>query len=251
MNTADINDALRKRFCAPEWALFFEVANGTGSAIRNYADAIAMNLYPSRGLRINGFEVKVSRGDWQKELANPAKAEAIMRYCDHWWIVTPKGLVRDGELPPTWGLYEVDGRGMTCKVQAPALTAEPLTRAFVAAMVRRAGQADAAAVNKQAEKMVADRTRWHGEELKRVREESNRRADGYAGIIAALEEASGMKLDRYIDVPGLARAAALVHKMGILSTYGTLQGLANRMRQTVKEIDDALPEMRSLGDDHL
>ena len=32
-----------------------------------YADAIAMNLWPSRGLAVHGFEIKISRGDWQRE----------------------------------------------------------------------------------------------------------------------------------------------------------------------------------------
>ena len=58
-SAADIHAALRLRYAQPEWAIMFEVANGTGAAQRRYADAIAMNLFPSRGLCVHGFEVKV------------------------------------------------------------------------------------------------------------------------------------------------------------------------------------------------
>jgi hypothetical protein len=194
---------------------------------------------------VHGFEVKVSRGDWQRELQKPEKAEAIMRYCDHWWIVTPKGLVRDGELPPTWGLYELDGRGLRCAVQAPKLDATPLTREFVAAMVRRAGQADDAAVRVQAQQIVEQRTRFHKDECDRIRREAGERADRYEGLIRDLEAATGVECRRFVDAKGLAAAAGLVHKLGVVSTYGGLRGLANQMRATVEKIEAVIPA----GDD--
>lgn len=54
---------------------------------------------------ILGFEVKVSRSDWLSELKKPEKADSLARYCDRWYLVIsdPK-IVKDGELPPTWGL---------------------------------------------------------------------------------------------------------------------------------------------------
>ena len=105
--STEIYAALRARYCAPEHALFFEVANGTGSNIRRYADAVAMNLFPSRGLTLSGFEVKVSKHDWRRELKSPHKAEeGIFKYCDHWWVVAPSGIVGKDELPSTWGLLE-------------------------------------------------------------------------------------------------------------------------------------------------
>lgn len=99
MRTGDIKAAMRARYCAPEWALMFEVGDGTGVNQRRWADAVAMNLWPSRGMEVNGFEIKVSRSDWQRELKNPAKAESVQQYCDRWWIVTAPGIVKDGELP--------------------------------------------------------------------------------------------------------------------------------------------------------
>lgn len=83
VTTADICAAMRKTYCQPEWALFFEVGNATGFNARRHADAVAMNMYPSRGLVLHGFEFKASKSDWKRELANPQKAEEIAQYCDY------------------------------------------------------------------------------------------------------------------------------------------------------------------------
>lgn len=127
---------LEKRCPPPEWALMQEVAPATGGGTR-YADAIAVNLWRSRGHAIHGFEVKVSRSDWQRELKDPAKAEPLYRYCDHWWIVAPAGVVKPGELPPTWGLLRLTASGLIQEVAAPLLQAQPIDRTFFASLMRR------------------------------------------------------------------------------------------------------------------
>lgn len=129
---------------APEWAVMTEVAShtGGGGGDTRYADAIAMNLWPSRGLAIHGFEVKVYRGDWLRELKSPEKAEAIHRFCDYWWIVAPDGVVLDGELPEGWGLFSPNNGARLRVVTKAAKVAEPTPagRGFLAAMLRRAVQ---------------------------------------------------------------------------------------------------------------
>jgi hypothetical protein len=77
---AEVRAALMNRYCAPEWATFFEVANSTGGGAVRSADAVAMSLYPSRGLRLHGFEIKVSRSDWLHELKQPDKSVAVQRF---------------------------------------------------------------------------------------------------------------------------------------------------------------------------
>lgn len=136
MKTADVRVLLEKRYAPTEWALLQEVAPATGGGTR-YADAIAVNLWQSRGYAIHGFEIKVSRADWLRELKNPAKAESVGRFCDHWWIVAPKGIVEPDELPPTWGLLEARPASITTVVTAPKLPAEPITREFFASLMRR------------------------------------------------------------------------------------------------------------------
>ena len=61
---SDLTDALKARFCLPAWAFFPAVRNAAGFDANRTADGIAMSLWPSRGLEVYGFEIKVSRGDW-------------------------------------------------------------------------------------------------------------------------------------------------------------------------------------------
>lgn len=55
---------------------------------------------------VHGFEIKVSRADWLRELKTHGAKSALWRtYCHYWWIVVPDAsIVQPGELPDGWGL---------------------------------------------------------------------------------------------------------------------------------------------------
>lgn len=139
MNADDIKMALKTKFAEPAYAFFMEVGDRTGGRSRS-ADGIAMGLWPSRGIFLTGFEIKVSRADWRSELKNPAKADMIARYCHEWYIVTPDlDIVRPGEMPTKWGHMIATARGI--RIEKPAMfdkEAQPLTCQFVAAILRAA-----------------------------------------------------------------------------------------------------------------
>jgi len=139
MNESDIYNAIAAIHSAPDWACFPDVANGTGGHIRRRADAVAMSLWPSRGLILRGFEIKTARADLKKELKTPEKAETVAAFCDEWYLATPKGLVKDLELevPPAWGLMEVgdNGKIRTAKKAVPT-DAKPISRVLLAAILR-------------------------------------------------------------------------------------------------------------------
>lgn len=104
------------------------------------ADAVLLHLWPSDGLALWGFEIKASRTDWKKELANPKKSEKIARFCDRWIVVAPKGLVRDGELPAAWGLWTFDPETDLVHQAVAGETRSPskyLHRGFFASLIRR------------------------------------------------------------------------------------------------------------------
>ena len=114
MTESQVAERLRKYYAPPAWALLFGVRSCTGygksdnnSRVRT-ADALAMSLYPSRGLFLYGIEIKISRGDWLRELRDPDKAEEIARYCSGWIIAAPPDVVDVDELPPHWGLLMVN-----------------------------------------------------------------------------------------------------------------------------------------------
>lgn len=123
---------------SPEWVVLDQVASKAGYNPR-HADAIAINLWESRGLAVHGFEVKVNRSDWQRELRDPAKADTFIRYCDFWWMAAPDGVVLPAELPDGWGLM-VPNRGEKLKVvhRAVKREPEPWTRGLFIGLLRRA-----------------------------------------------------------------------------------------------------------------
>lgn len=135
-------DALRAgpwREPAHAWLVEVRDKTGYGRGGRDrFADALVVSCYPSRGIWIAGVEVKVSRGDWKRELDDPTKAAAIQRYCDYWWVAAPPGVVEVSELPETWGLQVVEGKRCKVAKPAPRLTPEPLTATFVASVLRNA-----------------------------------------------------------------------------------------------------------------
>ena len=53
--------------------LGFEVGNSTGAELKRYADAVAINQYPSRSFETIGMEVKISKGDLRRELEDADK----------------------------------------------------------------------------------------------------------------------------------------------------------------------------------
>lgn len=129
---------LRKRFSSPEYTVISHVRSKAGFGSSRTADALAIGLWPSRGLHIHGIEIKVSRSDWLMELKNPAKADAVAKYCDFWWLaVGHDDIVRDGELPNNWGLM-VPHRGGLRVVSSPKqLTPVAIDRSFLSALIRR------------------------------------------------------------------------------------------------------------------
>lgn len=140
---ADLYGMLQARFSAtagngPRWAFVRHVRDAAGFNALRTLDAVAMDTWPSGGLLLHGFEIKVSRSDWRRELAEPAKAAAFTRRVDRFWIVAPRGIVRVDELPSGWGLLETRGARLVATVQPGPLSPEPLDRSFVAALLRAA-----------------------------------------------------------------------------------------------------------------
>jgi hypothetical protein len=250
VTSSTIRVALEKRYCAPEWCLMHEVANGTGFSGKRYADCVAMNLFPSRGLAIHGLEIKVSRSDLTNELKNPDKADEIAQYCDLWYVVVPKGLADGLELPLPWGLIELHENGfLREKKKAQKLDAKPLTRTFIAALARRISQLDADSISILAEQRIAPERERLNKQAQELRDERDkyppRLLDKYTelkGNVDRLEKALGFKItDHYGGALfDFCRAAELVKQAGLSETYSGIVGLRNTLRSKLRDIEDAL-----------
>jgi hypothetical protein len=138
MTDVNLNELIRKRHDGDAWIVVEELGNGTGYNTKRHADAVAIGLWPSRGYEIHGYEVKISRGDVQRELNDPSKADAVGKYCDFWWLVVDDLKIIDGlVIPPTWGVLYPKNRVLRIHQKAPQRKATPVSRAFSAAMIRR------------------------------------------------------------------------------------------------------------------
>jgi hypothetical protein len=186
----------------PAWAFVPKVRNAAGFDATRTIDALAMSLWPSRGLELHGHEIKVSRSDWLREMKDPAKAEAFARLVDRWWLVVGgDSIVKDGELPPTWGLMVASGRGLRVKVQAPLLPrtdAEWMPRTFLAALLRSATRTQIVTPAEVVEAIAAERAKWDEQQastIERWRAESDR----LGRIVREFEQASGVRLARSED----------------------------------------------------
>jgi hypothetical protein len=141
MTAADMMCRLASRYAPPEYALLPQVRNGTGFDGRRTADAVAISCWPSRGIYLHGFEVKVERGDWLRELRDPAKAEEVAAYCHFWWIVAPdEHVAKPEEIPADWGLLALHGDVLVERKPARTQTAKTPDMPFLAAVLRAAQQ---------------------------------------------------------------------------------------------------------------
>ncbi|MHA1613307.1 MAG: hypothetical protein ACTSW7_03745 [Candidatus Thorarchaeota archaeon] len=145
LKTRDILNALESRYKGNEYAFFLELRVGTGydtakglPGSEQRIDAFAMSCWPSSGFERTSFEIKVSRGDWLKELKRPYKRLIAHRLCNRFYFVTPKGLISKEEIPLECGLMEVDKEhNLRIKIQAPFHESDAPTWIFVASLARR------------------------------------------------------------------------------------------------------------------
>lgn len=240
---AMLTELLRRRYSGSAWAFLPKVRNCTGfSKSLRTADALAMSLWPSRGLHIYGFEVKVIRADWFRELNNPAKAEDIFSFCDFWYVVAPPGVVEAEELPKTWCLLEVSGDRLRSVVDAPKLEPAPVDRPFLAAILRKVEENMASEVQlAEAKKLgVAE-----GIEEGRLRANAQignaeERARNAEERIRTFEDVTGLRFDSWRPPCDLAQAIQSVLKGEDKNIVARLKGIRDQIAALLKQCDEGI-----------
>ena len=190
-------------------------------------DALAIMGWGSRGFEAVGFEIKVSRGDWLKELKDPSKADPLVSLCTRWWVCAPPGVVQAAELPESWGLLVFHSGQTRAAKQAPKLSPAPWPPEMWRCMLLR----------------LADRKRYEPTEISAARDDGFNR--GYeageksakwkienaeensarlAAIIDKAQKATGVNLHGWVDYEDLGAAMKVLRN-------GKLGGLAFHMRE--------------------
>ena len=138
-----IRELLRQRYRWPKYLFVEEVANGTGAHGGRFADGLALALWPSSGMWLYGFEIKMQRADLLRELRDMKKWKAVGCYCDYWWLVVGPDVWKEtDELPPSWGVLEYvpereKWRGpLQVRRRPRRQEAFPMDRPFIASLLR-------------------------------------------------------------------------------------------------------------------
>ncbi len=238
---------LEKKYCAPSWAFFTEVKSSVGFGNRR-ADGIAVAMWRSLGLEIHGFEVKCSRSDWLNELKDGSKSEEIFKYCNRWWIVAADdSIVRDGELPPTWGLQIPNGRGMRVATKAPKLSPEALTVWFVAEILRRAWDSQK---RPEALEIEFQRGRECGKaeatpyDLKYQVEQ----AEKLRKNVEEFEKVSGVKINSWQDPKDIGAAVKAVLEDGPEKIAQSLEYAKSEVERTLAQMKEAIAKIKAVAD---
>jgi len=233
IQTPELRNLLRARYPRDQYAFFEELPDATGSLKQRTADAFCISLWPSRGLWTAGFELKVSRADWQKELKQPHKAERFFNYCDYWWlVVTDKAIVQPGELPETWGLLAVVGGKLKAIIEAPRNEAIAMPRSFLASLLRQAQEQ----LNPRRE---LDRVQREGYEkgIKAEKQAQQYVIERLQKQIANFEQAAGVRLADW-NYGSLAEAYRLVRDNHIDSHKLVLADLKKRAQKIIEAVGD-------------
>ncbi len=143
MTAEDVRRALLARYPASDWLRAFEVPDVAGAQPSRYCDAMFVHRDPSRGDLV-GIEIKVSRGDMRRELADPAKAATFSSRVHDWYVAAPVGVLSGSDVPPRWGWLTIaeDGSVRQERVphrnESPAVWAHSWRLAFTGAVQRTA-----------------------------------------------------------------------------------------------------------------
>lgn len=218
MSSSEVRAALLTRFPVDQYLSIPEAPMHSDRGGRKL-DVLVLALWKSRGLAVDGVEIKVSMSDFRRELAQPEKADWWWQRCDRFWIAAPSDVAKkiQPELPPAWGLLSCTPSGVRALVQAPRnperqeipwptmiglfrAAADAGTNALLHA--RRQGYDEGLAQAKTLQQWNAETTdspeyRQAVSDLERLRES-----------VAAFEEASGLRLERF--PPGNQRLGAVV-----------------------------------------
>lgn len=228
--TAHIVKALRTRYNTPEWAVFTEVRSSTGhDNVITFADAIAVSTYASRGYSVLGFEFKVSRSDWLRELKTPDKAEVIAAFCDEWWLVIDDiKIIRDDEIPVNWGVLVLKSDGKLHKHKAAVRKqGAPWTREFTASLLRNAVK-------------VMDSSIPKSEIESRIQTEVNARIDHQEKMDAMLAENINKKQQKLAtDADILQQIFGYYNRDTLVRDFGWVRQIVEAERQQTYDGGDA------------
>lgn len=252
--THNLEAMVRKRHEGPAWIVFEQLANATGASCSRHVDMAALSMWTSHGaFAFHVYELKRSRGDLQKELKDPRKADAIGQYADYFWLVVDDVKIIDGiVLPENFGVLAPKNQVLRVVTKAPKLTPKPMTRGFVAAMIRNVTTQYVPRAQHQELRDGLDAKVREGVERAKLynREDAGSfELDALKKAVALFEEKSGVQINRYnaanigdavrivLEARNTFGQEALKRNIGQLErTAHQLEWIAKQSREAVKSL---------------
>lgn len=244
VTTADLRELLRAKYSGGgAWVIFEEVHDMTGYGRSRACDAIAMSIWPSKGLELHGFEIKTSRADWLNELRDPDKSAVFRQFCDRWWLIGSGKAIVKGDLPPDWGFQWARSGKLVTSRGAPKLEPKPIDREFLASLLRRAyehstdkDERDAAYQRGIAEgkERVKDSVDWANGEIKDLK-----------GQVDEFQARSGLRITTYNGARLGSAVEALRELQGRRGALQRLVRLQGDLQERAAELGVALGKLKA------
>lgn len=239
VTTPVLENLLRAKYPRESWALFFNVPDAVSLDQRRRIDALAFGIWKSVGRDIHGFEFKVSRSDWLRELKQVSKADPFIALCDYFWLVTADTkLAKLEEIPVCWGWMTATKSGL--RVQKPATKlpgcGDNIPRDFMLGVLRRMqddifNSPDVQSAIEQQVRMARDSEKSR---IKFDMQQLERKANDLEQTIKDFEEKSGIQLGswRFRDAGEIVRA---LQNLGYGSGLGHVPQLLESQEKALRD----------------
>lgn len=257
LTTAELQDHLAAKYPRDRYALFFDVPDNVGTHQRRRADAIAVGCWNSVGHLIEGFELKVSRADWLRELKSVNKADPFIERCDRWWLVTASpAIAKVEEIPACWGWMAYGKGGLRVQRPAPRLPQhkpEEIGRLFAVGLFRK--MQDDLLNSPEVQRVIKEK---RDEVEKRIEEQvtyrtqhNNRRVEELQKVIDKFESESGIKLAewKYGHVGKIVKSISDLSYGGdgltaVAQELARQEDVLNRMLENIREARKGFPPIQ-------
>lgn len=253
MKADDVHEALLGRFPPDQYLAIREAPMGSGRDGRRL-DLLAISLWKSRGLALDGIEVKVSVSDFRREMKDPDKADWWWRHCNRFWIAAPSDVAKKirSEMPDTWGLLSVsDDLKVRALDKAPKNpNPEPIPWGTCVGLMRASADAGITSLERQrfagyeaGVEWAKRQPQWNAEstdswEFRRTKEDLERLKER----VEQFESVSGVKISRGFGKEDPRRVGKIVRFVNEANIQGpdTFVERARREAKTLTDLGDTV-----------
>lgn len=154
--SGDLVALLKQKYSGGGWIVLEQVNEGTGTLGRSWVDAVVLGIWPSTGCTRMAFEVKVDRGDFLREIKNPAKNRWARESFNSFWYLAPAGVIKEEELPAGCGWMKPRGSGLSIVRAASNNDSAPIDALLLSSLIRSAVKFDHAQDRESVERVLAE-----------------------------------------------------------------------------------------------